>query len=256
MRVCVSVCVRVWLALFFMHCTLVHWAGPIVDNHTIPHNLTGTAKVSLPGGESYDGSCGKAAVTAVCPVRPPPSYSSHLLPSSTSGTWVNGKRHGLGVATFPDGSRYQGVWSADVFHGYGRRWNDRGLLQEGLWLTGMQQVFGRQRLPQRGGGFTTYAGGLVSTYWQGSGRCECVCGWPCAGAVSRVRKCPDIARWGCLHRYNDGAVYEGQLQGGQRLGWGFLHQADGVRYTGPFVDHRKEGNGVEKTPTNEVRPNT
>jgi hypothetical protein len=28
------------------------------------------------------------------------------------GHFVNGKRHGIGVAVMPDGSRYQGEWKA------------------------------------------------------------------------------------------------------------------------------------------------
>jgi hypothetical protein len=46
---------------------LVVLQGPCVDNHTIPLQLTGFAKMMLPTGESYEGD------------------------------WVNGKRHGNGA---------------------------------------------------------------------------------------------------------------------------------------------------------------
>ncbi len=58
--------------------------GPCVDNHLIPRQITGFARMVMPTGESYEGD------------------------------WVNGKRHGCGVAVMPDGSRYQGEWKAGV----------------------------------------------------------------------------------------------------------------------------------------------
>ena len=77
---------------------------------------------------------------------------------------------------------------ADLFHGWGRRWTADGLVMDGQWHGGMQQGVGKQKLPQRPSGFTTYQGTVLAGVWSGSGRAE----------------------------YNDGSIYEGQMQGGMR----------------------------------------
>ena len=71
-----------------------------------------------------------------------------------SGSWVNGKRHGLGEQSYENGSRYVGAWSNDVYEGNGELYGYdqhflnvyRGLFEQGLphghglmrWNTGTQ----------------------------------------------------------------------------------------------------------------------
>jgi hypothetical protein len=59
---------------------------------------------------------------------------------------------------------------------------------DGYWQNGIQQGFGKQKLPQRESGFATYQGQILSGTWTGRGRVE----------------------------YNDASIYEGQLAGGMR----------------------------------------
>ena len=61
--------------------------GGSVDNHTIPLTITGYFKQIMPSGETYEGH------------------------------FVQGKRHGVGVAIMPDGYRFQGEWKAGAFAG-------------------------------------------------------------------------------------------------------------------------------------------
>jgi hypothetical protein len=35
------------------------------------------------------------------------------------GSWVNGRKHGFGVQTYPTGDKYEGGWKEGQWHGYG-----------------------------------------------------------------------------------------------------------------------------------------
>ncbi len=80
------------------------------------------------------------------------------------------------------------VAAADKFHGWGRRWQPDGTVMDGYWVYGVQMGIGRQRLPQRPGGFATYRGDIRSGAWTGKGRLE---------------QC-------------DGTIYEGTFAGGKK----------------------------------------
>lgn len=48
-----------------------------------------------------------------------PNLAPPPRPTRSSGQWVNGKMHGKGVYTFPNGNKYDGEWVEDVKEGFG-----------------------------------------------------------------------------------------------------------------------------------------
>lgn len=49
------------------------------------------------------------------------------------GEWLNGKRHGYGVQTWPDGARYEGNWKDHKTQGIGKFYHADGDIYEGEW---------------------------------------------------------------------------------------------------------------------------
>lgn len=47
---------------------------------------------------------------------------AHILKTGAKykGQWLNNKKQGRGVMTWPDGSRFDGYWSKDQANGHGR----------------------------------------------------------------------------------------------------------------------------------------
>jgi hypothetical protein len=63
------------------------------------------------------------------------------------GEWEKGKRDGIGVATWPDGSSYIGQWRADSTHGKGIYVKSDGERYEGDWVSGLREGAGKSFWP-------------------------------------------------------------------------------------------------------------
>ena len=51
-----------------------------------------------------------------------------------NGDWKNGKMHGLGIMTWPDGRRYEGRFRYNVRHGHGVCTFYDGRIYDGNWM--------------------------------------------------------------------------------------------------------------------------
>jgi hypothetical protein len=68
-----------------------------------------------------------------------------------SGSWVNGKRTGKGIHTWPNGEKYEGDFVDGTFHGNGIYYFKNGEQYSGNWVNGQRTGYGKY----------TYANGNV-----------------------------------------------------------------------------------------------
>ena len=121
---------------------------------------------------------------------------------------LDGKRHGKGSITYPDGASYEGDWHNDWRHGHGEyKYTD------GTWYKGQWEMGNRQ-----GEGLCTYAdgnmfqGSWVSNLPHGKGQC----------------------------RFAEGSLYRGEFLMGKMHGFGTLIRHDGtVAFEGEWRDGEK-----------------
>lgn len=52
------------------------------------------------------------------------------------GEWIDGKPHGQGIKTWPDGRKYDGMWNMGKPIGRGRKIYPDGRAKEGNWEDG------------------------------------------------------------------------------------------------------------------------
>lgn len=55
------------------------------------------------------------------------------------GTYLDGRRHGIGKLWLPNGETYHGEWQADKFHGVGTYRYKNGDIYSGHWARGVKQ---------------------------------------------------------------------------------------------------------------------
>ena len=67
--------------------------------------------------------------------------------ASYRGDWKMGKRHGIGLFTWPDGSQYRGYWQDDERHGRGDLTLVSGAKFSGMWSCGKRCGHGIMRWP-------------------------------------------------------------------------------------------------------------
>ena len=130
---------------------------------------------------------------------------------------LDGKRHGKGSITYPDGASYEGDWHNDWRHGHGEyKYTD------GTWYKGQWEMGNRQ-----GEGLCTYAdgnmfqGSWVANLPHGKGQC----------------------------RFAEGSLYRGEFVMGKMHGFGTLIRHDGtVAFEGEWRDGEKVAPAVAPAP--------
>jgi hypothetical protein len=129
------------------------------------------------------------------------------------GTWsLSGKRHGVGLCYLPDGSIYEGMWTANLPNGHGRLVFSSCDYFEGHFELGV--ICGNGRLNRNDQSY--YEGNWMNNLPHGEG----VEGWA------------------------DGQLYEGGYRYGKKHGTGrFIWEAASY-YEGEFVENFMEGKGV------------
>lgn len=94
--------------------------------------VDGTAKATFPNGDSFSGEYksqkrnGKGEYTWK---KPKAAYV---------GTYVDGKRQGMGKMTYPDGSMYHGSWENNDRHGFGTYIFANGDRYCGAWVNNIR----------------------------------------------------------------------------------------------------------------------
>jgi hypothetical protein len=76
-----------------------------------------------------------------------PTAAEHTIGDAAYlGETLDGKRHGYGLCTWPDGSSYRGDWSADQMHGEGT-WKKGDDLVTGTWAKGQAILVAKTYAP-------------------------------------------------------------------------------------------------------------
>ncbi|CAJ1970296.1 unnamed protein product [Cylindrotheca closterium] len=149
------------------------------------------------------------------------------------GHYENGKAHGYGALTSPDGT-YRGQWKCGLKEGYGTMlWKTR--VYSGEWLK--DKPHGQGRVVWHNG--STYTGQFSMGRYDGVG----VYVWPSGKKV--------VARWEngvketseyCV--WPDGTKYDGECDSdGKKHGYGELTWSNGSSYIGAFHRNVRQGRG-------------
>lgn len=127
------------------------------------------------------------------------------------GDLKDGKREGLGVQKWPEGTIYEGEWKNDRAQGKGKLKHRGGDVYEGEWCNDKANGFGIYINPNGG----NYEGEWSNDMQHGKGHEK----WP------------------------DGSSYEGEFKFGQKHGKGKIIFPEGSSYEGDFNENTIEGSG-------------
>ena len=129
------------------------------------------------------------------------------------GQWSKeGLRHGKGIQTWPDGSKYEGYWKNDMANGKGRLIHADGDVYEGEWVNDKAHGYGT---------YTHMDGAQYTGQWK-----------------------EDKQHGHGVETWPDGARYEGNYEYGKKHGHGKFHWADNSTYEGDFFNNNIHGKGV------------
>ena len=129
------------------------------------------------------------------------------------GQWSKaGLRHGRGIQTWPDGSKYEGYWKNDMANGKGRLIHADGDVYEGEWVDDKAHGYGT---------YTHMDGAQYTGQWK-----------------------EDKQHGNGVETWPDGARYEGNYEYGKKHGHGKFHWADNSTYDGDFLNNNIHGKGI------------
>lgn len=130
--------------------------------------------------------------------------------------WQFNKRHGMGSCVYSDGTRYEGMWEADLMRGSGKLTDVGGAnCYAGQFEDGLKHGHGIQTTADG----HHYEGEFRDGKMQGKGRMT----------------------------YKSGDVYDGEWVRGKQEGEGEMKNAkDGWSYSGEWRRGRRSGRGVIK----------
>jgi len=130
-----------------------------------------------------------------------------------TGQWnEKGHRHGRGICTYSDGSKYEGYWRNDKRNGKGRLIYNNGDVYEGDWINDKAEGYG----------VFTY---LDDSQYKGE--------WK-----DNVKHGKGVFTW------NDGKKYDGEWNNDSKHGKGVCIWADGKKYDGEWKNNERHGKGV------------
>jgi len=216
-RVCVHAapcdrgCIQIWLAL------TRSWNGQVVNNESVTEQQE--HRCVYPNGDVYDGSF---LVDKFRPIGP----ANYRLE----------RRHGDGVYTEADGSRYEGNWKTGVRHGQGVQWWAlSGDEYQGEWQNDRRHGQGRHCCADG----RVYSGSWAEDREEGRGRLVDADNSAFEGNFLRGRfHGPGTKVW------PNGQRYKGEWKDGKKHGRGILSCPDGSFYKGEFVEDQMRGVGL------------
>ena len=189
----------------------------------------GKAKVVYSNGNTYEGQFSEDKLkegegTYTWSTNAEDEEDEEGPPKTTaqySGQYRNGKRHGKGKMTFPNGDTYTGEWENNKMNGEGTYIykTDKGDADvfSGTWVADVKQGEG--------------------TYEFGVDKSQLVGTWEAGSIVAGT--------W----RFPDGGCYEGKFENGKPAGEGSFKHANGYTQPGTFVakavDDDEEATTVE-----------
>jgi hypothetical protein len=153
-----------------------------------------------------------------------------------AGETHDGKKHGIGILTFLDGSEYRGGFLNDVPEGAGLYIYPDGKMKKTFYKNGALQ----NSRWARAGIFEEAVYGKF--FFDGS-----YSGWFKGNAVAGFSP-----HGSGIMRYKNGSVYSGQWNEGKMHGNGHIVWSDGSRYAGRWIKGKRTGFGSYTWPNGEV----
>eukprot|EP00903_Cladosiphon_okamuranus_P012106 g11359.t1 len=176
----------------------------------------------------------------------PPRSGVHVFKYESgdtyTGSWRNGRRHGVGVyEERATGNSYEGDWVDDARHGRGVMTSGaKDFLYDGDWVHDKRTGNGKSVIR----GSETYSGGWKDGEFHGRGvHCDSRGNVYDGEFVHGQRE--GAGRWTA----KAGLVYVGEWRGGQMCGVGQSTHSDGTAYSGEWHDGRYAGEGTLTLPT-------
>ena len=200
--------------------TLVYLNGNILEGNWFHGKLSGEVKITYKNGDSFEGVISKNIVTEGNGVWR--ALTAEPSEFDYNGAWLNGMFHGFGTKKFEDGMVYKGEWQKNTRHGLGTCTFPDGTTFEGEFFADSREGVGRSCSPE-GKVFL----GVFSRNNIQSGRGYSV--------------------------LSDGSVYDGEWAAGSKHGKGVHRLTDGSVYEGTWRKDQLHGPGKITTPTGEVK---
>lgn len=152
------------------------------------------------------------------------------------GSFENDRRNGKGTAIQADGAKYIGEWKDDKRHGYGVYTWPSGVKYEGAFLNDQRHGQGTQTEPNG----EQYVGAWVADKKHGKG----IYTWPSGaryeGSFSHGKRTGKGT-----HQYADGNIYDGDWKNDKCHGKGVFVWSNGEKYEGEFFEGLRHGHGTQ-----------
>lgn len=173
----------------------------------------GTVKITYPNGDSYQGDVnteklkhGKGTYVWV----EQKDDGAHDI-ATYYGSYIDGKKSGVGKMTFPNGDSYHGIWQNDLMHGEGTLVYANGDIFSGTFANGIKEGTG--------------------TYEFQKDQSQLVGDWKMGGIITGV--------W----RFADGGNYTGAFENGKPIGSGMFNlPSGGLQQDGEYSKKQTESN--------------
>lgn len=159
------------------------------------------------------------------------------------GEFIQGRREGLGLLTYANGTTYDGEWTNNLFHGHGTFTSfdfssgtpHRGQRYEGEYEFGRKHGKGLQHLIDG----SVYDGAFANNLFEGDGSLRTKAGDILKGLFSKGK----LIGSGRI-AFANGDSYKGELQGGRFHGTGTYTYSTGGTYNGSYKHGEFHGAGT------------
>eukprot|EP00667_Euglena_gracilis_P007788 EG_transcript_7869 len=170
----------------------------------------------------------------------PTEQPTYTYPSGDryTGQWLNGRKHGYGVAEFVSGNRYEGEWDNDFKHGKGTITFVDGTTYVGDWSKDHKHGYGEARFASG----NRYEGQWVDDAMEGKGTFYYARGDIYSGEWKRGK----ISGYGTWISYDKSCRYEGEWLDGLRHGRGTLLEGGVESEVEYRMGHRVDNRHLEE----------
>lgn len=152
------------------------------------------------------------------------------------GFFENGKIHGVGTHTLPNGNYYIGNFKEGNYDGYGiYSWKSEGMIYYGTWQKGLQNGYGYQLKNSKT---------VVAGYYTNGKLTRDMLSYDYANNIYKNNCAGDCANGFGQFNYNDKSWYYGFFQNSKPHYLGMYKNNDGDLYMGEFIANKMEGIGM------------
>ena len=162
------------------------------------------------------------------------------------GEWKDGKRHGKGIYTWPDGGKYDGEWEDGEIHGQGILVLSDGYTEEGEFSDN-ELIIGTVTWPNGEKAFLDGSKGFSSIVEGEDGNGKGFKQYPDGSSYSGEWKDGEYQGHGTFI-HSDGSLEKAQWHEGKKQGEGKVLQVNGISYEGNFENDKRHGRGYYRIP--------